>query len=191
MAPLDRGPQGLMAFRAVALSSGERTVRRDAASSIASGIPSSRRQISATAPRCFDVSVNPGLACSARSAKSRTDSIAVSDTTVAASSADGVRSGGTENTCSPATRSPSRLVVRIVRFGPERSTACAISAHGVRWCSQLSSTMRSRFSPSARCRVSTSGVSASSRTPSADARACATRVPSRRGAKSTNHTPSG
>ena len=75
----------------------------------------------------------------------------------------------TANSRSGAICSRSRLVTR--KVGPaafERSSATSVAISGRR-CSALSSTMRSRFPPSRRANVSTSGVSDSSATSKASA----------------------
>ena len=77
---------------------------RAAASSMASGMPSSRRQISATVAALSSVTPNSGRAKRARSANSST-----------ASSASG--SDGTRHVASPGTEIGSRLVTNSVSLG--------------------------------------------------------------------------
>ena len=131
---------------------------RAAASSMASGMPSSDWHTPATAAALPVVSVKPGALAAARSANSRTASPADPSAVLTAI-------GGTCQTVSPATRSGSRLVAS------SRSSAEAVSsrwhsqAHSSSRCSQLSSTRTSdrerRASPS----VSMSGRFFSSVTP--------------------------
>ena len=91
-----------------AISAGLIATTRAAASSIASGMPSSRRQISATASASRRLRAKPGRTACARSAKSRTASLATSSSAADPSAgSDSERSG---QTCSPPTARPSRLV---------------------------------------------------------------------------------
>ena len=69
-----------------------------AASSMASGRPSRRRQIAATVAAFSGVRANPASAASARSANSRTAAV-VSDDPLSVGS--GRASGGTATACSP------------------------------------------------------------------------------------------
>ena len=97
-------------------------VIRAAASSIASGMPSSRRQISTTAIAVAGSRVNPGSTAAARSTKSRTAAVSV---TVARSSPTfGSPSDRTGITRSPSTARPSRLVAS--------TRAKGSSGHGLR-----------------------------------------------------------
>jgi hypothetical protein len=84
---------------------------RTAASSIASGMPSSRRQILATAGAFSEVSSKPGLTSSARSTNNRTASAFRISTKSGEST---MASGGTPKVTSPATPSGSREVARTV-----------------------------------------------------------------------------
>ena len=85
---------------------------RDAANSSASGIPSSRRQISTTAGAFCSVSSKPGSAACARSKNSATAGTpARSMNGVTSRSSTG--SGATGRTCSPITANGSRLVATI------------------------------------------------------------------------------
>ena len=163
------------------------TRSRAAASSMASGIPSSRRQIRpATSVVCS--SGASGTPCAAaRSASSRTASLA---RIAAASPLPGRPSDGTRYTYSPPMPSGSRLVASSARPGQPRSSASATLAHAPMTCSQLSSST-SRLRPlAASTSVSSTGRPGSCRTPSTSATVTATRSGSRSGARSANHTPS-
>ena len=102
----------------------------------------------------------------------------------------GTGSGRTGKRCSPGTRSGSRLVARMRTCGAAED-GVGESADGLSRCSQLSSTSSTRCVLRCAHRVSSSGRSGSSRTPStcavslrpAPGRGC--------GASSTNQTPSG
>ena len=93
------------------------TLTRAAASSIASGIPSRRWQREATASAFSPPSSNPGAACAARVANSRTDSASSDSSAGAPGTSLGRESDGTRQVTSPGTRSGSRLVASTVRFG--------------------------------------------------------------------------
>ncbi len=97
---------------------------RAVASSIASGRPSSRRQISATAAALSSVSANSGRTARARSTKSWIASNRLIDLRGLAwpAAAAGSDSGGTGNSCSPRMWSASRLVTSTlqVRTGLEQ-----------------------------------------------------------------------
>ncbi len=103
---------------------------RAAASSIASGRPSRRWQISATTSPLAGFTVNPSRTAAARSANSVT--------------ASEPPSGGTGMTTSPARPSHSRLVARIRSSGQFCSSAADSAATASTRCSELSSTSSSR-----------------------------------------------
>ena len=111
---------------------------REAASSIANGIPSRRPQISTTAPASAPVSEIPGATAPAR-CRNR---VAAGDSTPASTSSE-----GTGHSCSSATRTPSRLVARIFTVAERARIASIRSAAASRTCSQLSNT-NSRTLPS-------------------------------------------
>ncbi len=112
---------------------------RAAASSIARGMPSRRRQISPTTGSFSAVGVNEWSTARARSIKSAT--------------ASSIRSDGKRKMRSPLTLSGSRLVARTRSRGqPAKSTAAAAAAPSMT-CSQLSSTS-ARFLLR-RCAIST------------------------------------
>src|SRR6266542_4226983 len=164
---------------------------REAASSRGSGMPSSRRQSTATAPASSDPSVNPVAAAVARATKSWT--------------ALDCSSGGTTKTTSPVSPSGSRLVARMRSSGAVRSSAAASSATGSTTCSQLSSTSSRRSLRSAPASRSIRPIGpfprgpggASSRMPRTVMTASAgepvtSSLPGRPSpASSTSHTPSG
>ena len=123
VAPLDRCQQRLLAGGAIsapptnrrnrsssrlASARGERTGSRAAASSSASGRPSTRRQISTTGHATSWLNVNPACAAPARSRKKATAS--VSAIVSRSSSGSGSSSGGTSYRCSGESRSGTRLV---------------------------------------------------------------------------------
>ena len=101
------------------MSAGAKAATRAAASSMASGSPSSRRQISATAEALASLSAKPEFAAIARCANRRPAS---DSARVASRSSVGSRSGGTRKTTSPAMLSGSRLVASRRRRGQPRSS---------------------------------------------------------------------
>ena len=164
------------------------TRRRAAASSMASGMPSSCRQIRPTteAVRSSQPSVTP--CCAARSAKSRTASVAAIAST--SSSSAGVSRDGTRWTRSPSMPSGSRLVASSAMFRQFRSRASASLAQVSTTCSQLSSSTSRLRGPTASTSVSSRGRPGSSAMSSTLATVTATRSASCSGARSANHTPS-
>jgi hypothetical protein len=146
-----------------------------AASSIASGMPSSRAHAVRTA------------ACAAADSAGWTARAANRAT---ASSPD---SGGTRHTVSPATPSGSRLVASMVTPGQARTSSTATSATAPSTCSQLSRQSSNRRSPI--CRASEAPAplprSVASTTPSAAATSSGTTIGSPVAARSTQWTPSG
>lgn len=164
------------------ICSGVNMRSRSAASSSASGIPSSRRQISASTSRFAGVTVNPGLAALARSMNSCRAS--------PSSPAAGTVSGGTGITCSPGMPSTSRLVASTRTSGVVAIIRPTSAAHASIRCSQLSMISSSRLS--ARNSVSRgSGAVDSSRRFSASATLRVTRSGSWMSASSISQTPSG
>ena len=91
-------------------AAGGRTLTRAAASSIASGSPSSRRQIAATAGAFSGVRAKSGRTACARSTNSRTAADAATSSTAVARPSSASASGGTACSRSPETRSRTRLV---------------------------------------------------------------------------------
>jgi len=104
---------------------------RDAANSIANGIPSSWRQISTTASSANEMA---GATLEARSM----NNVAALEST---------SSEGTGQSCSSETRKPSRLVASILTVAEWARIASIMSAAASSKCSQLSNT-RSRDRPS-------------------------------------------
>ncbi len=102
-----------------AICSGASTRRRAAASSIASGSPSSRWQISATATQ-LSARRNVGSTASARAVNRATDSNAVTSASAGCWAGSGAGSCGTGYTASPINPSGSRLVATIRRSGQAR-----------------------------------------------------------------------
>ena len=153
VAPVDRVPQRALALGQVAGAAGQQvepvleparrspaamsSFTRAAASSIASGRPSSRRQIAATASSFSSVSSNPGLTACARSTKScdRGEPSASGDVAV----------GPAERGAVPGTRAPR---AGAAAPGSSRAPSAAGARRAVSWtsvaagstCSKLSST---------------------------------------------------
>jgi hypothetical protein len=86
---------------------------RAAASSIASGRPSSRSTIPAITPAFCSSMAKPGTKAAARAANSCADSHAATAVTDGAPPGSGTRKAGTGNSCSPDRRNGERLVTRI------------------------------------------------------------------------------
>ena len=160
------------------------SLTRAAASSIASGMPSSRRQISATAEAFWLFSSNDGLASRARSTNICTAADAAS-----ASEPTGKPSGGTAYSRSSRTWSGARLVAISFRFGASVSTSPSSGDAGIT-CSKLSSTISVGVSPMRSPSVSAIDRSCASRTPSASAIAEPTSFGSLIGARSTKYDAS-
>ena len=184
--PADSRPSRSLSRATIA--AGVRIRTRAAASSMASGRPSSRRTISATAAALSAVSVNPWRTAMARSRNRRTASEpAIASRSVAA--AGGTGSGGTANSCSPAIRSGARLDTIIRSFGAPRRISATTGAPATT-CSKLSRTMSAVRSP--KCSTTRwSGVRAGASSPTAVAIEDAIRSGSVTAARGTNHTPPG
>ena len=184
--PADSSPS--RSFSRVTIADGVRIRTRAAASSIASGRPSRRRTISATATAFSAVSVNPWRTAMARSRNSRTASApAISSRSVVP--AAGTGSGGTANSCSPAIRSGARLDTIIRSFGAPRRISATTGAPATT-CSKLSRTMSAVRS--AKCSMTrSSGVRLGARRPTAVAIEDAISSGSVTAASGTNHTPPG
>ncbi len=112
---------------------------------MASGRPSSRRQISATASAFSLVRSKPGAAAWARSANSRTEAYWRRSASCGppAVPADGIGSGATENSCSPLSRSTVRLVTSTTSPAAAARSSATSGAATVT-CSKLSSSSTSR-----------------------------------------------
>ena len=143
-----------------------------AASSIASGSPSKRRQMAVTA----SLGVKSGRARRARSTNSVSASAPVS--------------GGTRQSVSPSTRSVARLVASTETPGAALSTVAASSAHASARCSQLSSAISAVRGARYWHTACVSVMPGSGRTPSASATAAPTSACSVSGASWTQHTSS-
>ena len=111
---------------------------RAAASSIASGRPSSRRQISATAAALSAVNAKAGDTAWARSANSRTESRSASCSGEISAVEFGKGNGAIGYSRSPPTLSGSRLVTRTVNPGAPFSSSATDGAASTT-CSKLSS----------------------------------------------------
>ncbi len=133
---------------------------RAAASSMASGIPSSARQIRVTAGTVSSVTVKPERAAAARSFSSRTAAYAMACS--ASASRGGRASGRTGHRASPVRPSGSRLVARMRSPGHSPSSRSASAAAAPIRCSQLSSTRSA-------VRVRSAAASRSRGSPVADA----------------------
>ena len=159
------------------ISGGERTVRRAAASSIASGMPSRCRQISPTIRSSPAFAARSGTCAPARSTKSRTESSLV-------------ESGPIRHTSSFAKASGLRLVARMPTAGTRPAPRSRVGQWRVARCSQLSRIRSACFAPrGARARRSGRRGSPPD-TPSASAIAAATRRPFVAFERSAIQTPS-
>ena len=94
-----------------------RAFTRAAASSMASGMPSSRQQISATAAAFSCVKTKPGSTARARCRNRATPVTFERASNDGSGSMQGRSSGGTGNSCSPGRRRVSRLVTRTAKPG--------------------------------------------------------------------------
>ena len=157
---------------------------------MASGSPSSRRQISATAG-AFSLSMaKSGLTACARSMKRRTASYWESCSSVVGGLRRGRPRGGTGYSRSARSRSGTRLVASTFSPGDGPSSSPTAGAASTR-CSKLSRTRSSCLAARKSRRRSASGRSPSSRMPSAVAIAEGTSSGSVSAASGTKKTPSG
>ena len=154
VAPVDRRAQRLVAGgrvarpgaesveRAVAgvsaISAGESSPQRAAASSIASGSPSTRRQISAIALALLAVQLEVGIVRSRALAEQR-DGVHVGDCRESGARAPAARAAARGSSCSACTASGSRLVASTVTLGHAAGRPPMNAAAPGR-CSQLSTT---------------------------------------------------
>ena len=159
-----------------------------AASSMASGSPSSRRQISATAPAFPLVSSKPADAACARCTNRRTEAHRCTSAASPPTPTGGTGSGGTGNSCSPLSRNTIRLVTSATTPGAAPSSSATSGAAPIT-CSKLSSTSTSRR---ARRYDFRSVISAPPEvlSPSAAAIAAVTSSAARTEPSATNRTPS-
>jgi len=173
-----------------AISLGVSARARAAASSMASGMPSSCRQISTTAAAFPTVKAKPGRACAARSSKRRTASAAAASSGRRSVPWVGSPREGTRQVTSPSTPRGSRLVARTRTRGAAWSTWLTRSAVAARTCSQLSAmSRRSRSVRYSTTRAATRPVPTSCSPHAAPTvgATCSGRVS---GASSASHTPS-
>ena len=162
---------------------------RAAASSMASGMPSRRRAISATVAMASSSRRRPGRAESARSTNSST--AAEPRRSAAVASGPGTASEGTLHTVSPPIRSGSRLVASTRNPGAALKRPSTSSATTWTRCSQLSSTARVSRWPMTSATTSAGGRPDWGSTPSASATARGTRPGSASGARATKWVPPG
>ncbi len=164
---------------------------RPAASSIASGIPSSPRQIWTTAAALRSSSRKDGSARPARSTNSRTESARIIRAVSPASSGSGTDSDGTRHRVSSGRPSGSRLVASIRSCRQPASRISAMPAHASIRCSQLSRMINGSRPPRWATSASDGARADRSRSPSAAATAAATDWAALTPARSTHHTPAG
>ena len=176
-----------MSSRRAARPSTPSTSTRAAANSIASGRPSSLRQISTTGLAFASVSVKSSTIAVTRSTNNCTAGELATSVAVSFDDGCGLPSGPRRYSLSPATRSGSLLVARILTPGAPPRTAAANLLAASMTCSQLSSTSSIRLSlrpPVRPCSGSVVPISS----PSTVATALGTRRGSPRGARSTSQT---
>ena len=171
------------------MRSGVMTRTRAAASSIASGIPSSRRQIRVTAAALSSVTRKSARAWRARSSNSRPASLRKTPSTVAPAS--GAGSDGTRQTHSPSMPIGSRLVTRRRTPGAFSNTARPSRAHAASRCSALSIRITSSRSATNVVNAASGSSPTWGRPPKAASATTGTRDGSATGARSAHHTPSG
>ena len=137
-----------------------------AASSIASGRPSSRWQMVSTAAAFWSVIRKDGRTSCARCSNSLTASEPASADAVGVGPPSGSDSGGTCQLSSPSTPRASRLVARMTRPGQAASRYSASPAAASARCSQLSSTTSTGWSATYLAVASTGSWPGVSGTPS-------------------------
>ena len=164
---------------------------RAAASSIASGRPSSRRQMDSTAPALASVTWKVGRTSCARCSNSWTASQRASSEAVGVRLAVGSESGGTGQLRSPSTPRASRLVASTTRAGQAARMPSASPAAAPARCSQLSSTISTGRSATYSAMASATSCPGVSGTPSLDATVGPTMPGSSIWASSTQQTPPG
>ena len=157
-----------------------------AASSMASGMPSRRRQIVAARIAFVGVASMSGRLTRARARNSSTAGLPVS-TSGSVSSAAGTGRGSTQTTRSRGTPIAIRLVARIVRPGVRARRSVRAGA-AARTCSTVSRTRTLGARPSASATLSTMGLPGSSATPKAPAIAGSTSEGSLTPSSGTNAT---
>ena len=164
---------------------------RTAASSSASGMPSSRRHRSRTAAAFSASTVKPGTTAAARSVSSPTASELRSRRTETSSPSAGSDIGGTTILTSPATPSDCRLVASSRSWGHALTRVTARTARASSRCSQLSRTSSSRLPATYSVSEDSDKPAERSCTPSALKTAWVTSSGSWIGASWTSQAPSG
>ena len=162
---------------------------RAAASSIASGSPSRRAQMPATAAALSAVSAKSGLRARARAMKRRTASSASRRSRLGSWVGSGTARGSTPTSCSAVSASRVRLVAKMHSRGAAASRA-ARSGAASKTCSQLSNTSKSCRSARYARRRSATGRWPAPRTPRRSAIVGTTSSGSRMGVRSTKAIPS-
>jgi len=160
-----------------------------AASSMASGSPSSRAQIAATSAAFPAVRAKEGRTACAHCTKRATAGKRATAAGSAPSAGVGRASGGTGKVCSPRTRSAARLVTSATTPGHAPSSA-ASAGPAPATCSMLSSSSSRSLSRKWAWSRSSTGCPAASRRPSARAMVGSAKAGSRRAARLTVTTPS-
>ena len=160
----DAVSRGRVCSRRWAMPSGVRRRTFAAASSIASGSPSRRRQMSVTAAAFSAVRVNSGLTACARSTNSCTAVDLRARSTLTGAVPSGADRPSTSYTCSPRMRSTILLVTKKVAVG---ATVYSLTRTGAAAtiCSKLSSTISTRRPSRAREMRSSRPASPLSRMP--------------------------
>ncbi len=183
-APNSRG----LSSRRAARASTPSTATRDAANSIASGKPSSFRQISTTSGAFASVSAKSSAIAVTRSTNSCTAGKAAASAAVSPDDGCGLARGPRWYWRSPGTASRSRLVAKMLTPGaPPRSAVARLAAASMT-CSQLSSSSSIRWSLRPATRPGSGSAVRTSR-PSTVATALGTRRGSPSGARSTSQMP--
>ena len=137
---------GRLSFRRAARPSTPSTSTRGAANSIASGKPSSLRQISTTSGAFASVSAKSSTIAVTRSTNSCTAGKAAASAAVSLDDGCGLLRGPRRYSRSPATPSGSLLVARMLTPGAPLRIAAARLAAASMTCSQLSSSSSIRLS---------------------------------------------
>ena len=189
-----RSNEELPRSRRSEMSEGCSTDVRAAASSSASGSPSSCQQMRTIASRFASVSANAGATAAARSTNSCTagaSPAALRSARVPRRSRGGIPRPSTRATCSPGIPSGWREVVMMRRAEQAASTRATSSPQASITCSQLSSTSSVSGPPRLRATTSMLGPPATSPGRNAAATTCATSAASDTAVSSTHHAPPG
>ncbi len=172
------------------MSTGVMIVTRAAASSTASGMPSSRRQISATASALLSSSTKPGCTARARSVNSCTASLAIDRLDVGGARRQLERASAA-TPARPRRRAPHDWWRGCARRGSRAGAPRPAARPPATRCSQLSSTSTSSRMRNASITLSASDVAGRANTPSVAATTCPSSSSSCAVASSHNHAPSG